>query len=108
MARRKTIKSTATTKKVDLIQKPIQITKTINCVINSVYTIDNFDITKHTAIIHLNTELIDDDIINNKGNYKGIKLVPKNGKLLVYAGKHSLSQKEDITSGILTVKIMEI
>ena len=108
MARKKIVKSTADTKKVDLVQKPTQINKTIDCTINSSYIIDSPNITNFTTAILLNGKQIDSEINNTNSKYKGIKIIQKNNKFIIYTGKHGLNSADDITSGILTIQFMEI
>jgi len=96
MARRKTINS-----------KPKQTKSTLSCAVNSSYTMDNLGTTDCTIIILLNKKQIDNEIVNTNGKYKGIKLINKNNKIVIYTGKHSLSSTEDITSGVLTIQFME-
>ena len=93
-------------KKIDnLKHKPV--TNTVNCTINSSYIIDNLGTTDCTILTRLNNKQIDNEIINTNGKYKGITLIKKNNKIVIYTGKHSLSPTEEITSGILTVQFME-
>ena len=94
-----------TTKKI--IAKPVQVSQTIDCTINSSYVISRPDIIGVTITMLLNNKQIENEITNTKGIYKGINLVKKNNKFIIYTGKHGLNSKEDITSGILTVKFME-
>ena len=116
MARKKTInpktdsskKKTKEVVKESVVQKPIQINNTVNCTINSSYTIDYPDIMNFTSAILLNGKQIEGEISNIAGKYKGVKMVKKNNKFIIYTGKHGLNSTEDITSGILTIQFMEI
>ena len=105
MARKK---STTSTKKVTVVPKPIQLSKTIDCTINASYIIDNPDTIEFITTILLNNKQIENEITNTKGIYKGIKLVKKNNNFIIYTGKHGLDSKEDIISGILTIQFTEI
>ena len=90
------------------VQKPTQFTTTINCTINSSYIVDCPTIAYATITALLNDKPIEDIISNKGGKYKGIKLVKKNNKLIVYTGKHGLTSTEDTVSGVLTIQFMEI
>ena len=105
MARRKTSKPTVIKEKV---RKPTKLTTTIICAINSSYVIDYPDITNFTTTVLLNDKQIEDTISNRGGKYKGVKLIKKNDKFIIYTGKHGLISTEDITSGVLTIQFMEI
>ena len=105
MARKKITRSKIVKEEV---QKPVQLTTTINCVVNSSYIVDRPDITNFTTTALLNGKPIDGDISNAAGKYKGIKVLQKNNKLIIYTGKHGLTSAEDATSGVLTIKFMEI
>ena len=107
MARKKT-DSSKTRVKESIVQKPTQINNTINCIVNSAYTIDYPNITNFTSTILLNGKQIEGEISNIGNKYKGIKMITKNNKFIVYTGKHGLSLTEDITSGVLTIQFMEI
>lgn len=105
MAKRTTKKPT---KKVDIEVLPTQVSETINCTINSSYTIDSPDIMEFTTTILLNNKQIENEITNTKGIYKGITLIKKSNKVIIHTGKHGLSTAEEVTSGVLTLKFMEI
>ena len=90
------------------VQKPTQFTTTINCTINSSYVVDCPTIAYATITALLNDKPIEDTISNKGGKYKGVKLVKKNNKLIVYTGKHGLTSTEDTVSGVLTIQFMEI
>ena len=96
MARKKTVNP-----------KPEQTKSTLNCSVNSSYTIDNLGTADCDITILLNKKQTDNEITNTNGKYKGIKVIKKNNKIVIYTGKHSLSSTEDITSGVLTVQFME-
>ena len=114
MARKKTIKlkedtiQKTTVSKEEAAQKPMQLNKEISCVIGSSYIIEYPDFNNFTTTVLLNGEQIEGEISNINGKYKGIKLVKKNGKFIIYTGKHSLSSIEDTISGIFTIQFMEI
>ena len=104
MSKKTTGKST---KKVAVVPVPLQVREVIDCVINSSYVISSPDIVEFTTTVLLNNKQIENEIININGIYKGINLVKKNNKFIIYTGKHALDTSEDITSGILTIKFME-
>ena len=89
------------------VQKSTQITTTINCTINSSYIVNCPNIIHFTITALLNDKPIEDTINNKGGKYKGVKLVKKNNRGIVYTGKHGLTSAEDIVSGILTIQFME-
>ena len=115
MARRKTTKPKVIEEEVQLpkvikekVRKATKLITTINCVINSSYVIDYPNIINFTTTILLNDKPIEDTISNRAGKYKGVKLVKKNDKFIIYTGKHGLISTEDATSGVLTIQFMEI
>ena len=94
--------------KEEVVKKPMQLTTTINCIVNSSYVVDYPDVTNFTTTVLLNGKQLEGDISNTAGKYKGTKVLQKNNKLIIYTGKHSLTSVEDVTSGVLTIKFMEI
>lgn len=93
--------------KAPTVQKPIQVSNTITCTVNSTYIIDHPSTPNFTLTTLLNDKKIDCVISNIDGKYTGITVVKKNNKFIVYTGKHGLSLTDAITSGILTVTFTE-